>query len=114
MSLPKSLAPDVIVANASPSVAVLQLATKTTPIVFLLVAQGSAAAAAHLDLFQREPELTFPSSRRCFSRRTAAKRRRFVMSHDTRALQAWLGHKSIQHTVRYTELAPERFKDFWR
>jgi integrase len=34
--------------------------------------------------------------------------------HDTRALQAWLGHKSIQHTVRYTELAPDRFKNFWR
>jgi site-specific recombinase XerD len=32
----------------------------------------------------------------------------------TRALQAWLGHKNIQHTVRYTELAPDRFKDFWR
>jgi hypothetical protein len=25
-----------------------------------------------------------------------------------------LGHKNIQHTVRYTELAPDRFKDFWR
>jgi len=34
--------------------------------------------------------------------------------HDTRALQAYLGHKSIQHTVRYTELSPHRFKDFWR
>jgi site-specific recombinase XerD len=34
--------------------------------------------------------------------------------HDTRALQAYLGHKNIQHTVRYTELAPHRFKDFWR
>jgi site-specific recombinase XerD len=34
--------------------------------------------------------------------------------HNTRALQAWLGHKNIQHTVRYTELAPDRFKDFWR
>jgi integrase len=34
--------------------------------------------------------------------------------HDTRAIQAWMGHKNIQHTVRYTELAPERFKDFWR
>ena len=32
--------------------------------------------------------------------------------HDTRALEAWLGHKNIQHTVRYTELAPDRFKDF--
>jgi integrase len=34
--------------------------------------------------------------------------------HDTRALQAYLGHKNIQHTVRDTELAPTRFKDFWR
>jgi integrase len=33
--------------------------------------------------------------------------------HDTRALQAYLGHRNIQHTVRYTELAPDRFKDFW-
>ena len=33
---------------------------------------------------------------------------------DTRALQAYLGHRNIQHTVRYTELAPDRFKDFWR
>jgi integrase len=28
--------------------------------------------------------------------------------HDTRALQAYLGHKNIQHTVRYTELSPTR------
>jgi integrase len=34
--------------------------------------------------------------------------------HDTRALQAYLGHKNIQHTVRYTELSPNRFKNFWR
>jgi integrase len=33
--------------------------------------------------------------------------------HDTRAIQAYLGHKNIQHTVRYTELSPLRFKDFW-
>ena len=34
--------------------------------------------------------------------------------HDTRALQAYLGHRNIQHTVRYTELAPDRFKKFWK
>lgn len=33
--------------------------------------------------------------------------------YDTRAIQAYLGHKNIQHTVRYTELSPGRFKDFW-
>jgi type 1 fimbriae regulatory protein FimB/type 1 fimbriae regulatory protein FimE len=32
---------------------------------------------------------------------------------DTRSLQAYLGHRNIQHTVRYTELAPTRFKNFW-
>src|SRR5262245_26313263 len=34
--------------------------------------------------------------------------------HETRALQHYLGHRNIQHTVRYTEMAPDRFKDFWR
>jgi integrase len=34
--------------------------------------------------------------------------------HDTRALQAYLGHRNIQHTVRYTELSATRFKEFWR
>jgi len=34
--------------------------------------------------------------------------------HDTRSIQDYLGHKNIQHTVRYTELSPTRFKDFWR
>jgi site-specific recombinase XerD len=33
---------------------------------------------------------------------------------DTRSLQAYLGHKNIQHTVRYTELSATRFKDFWK
>ena len=32
---------------------------------------------------------------------------------DTRVVQHSLGHKNIMHTVRYTELSPERFKDFW-
>ena len=32
---------------------------------------------------------------------------------DTRTIQAYLGHKAIQHTVRYTELAPGRFEDLW-
>jgi type 1 fimbriae regulatory protein FimE len=33
---------------------------------------------------------------------------------DTRAIQQYLGHRNIQHTTRYTDLAPDRFKDFWQ
>lgn len=32
---------------------------------------------------------------------------------DTRAIQHYLGHKNIQHTVGYTQLAADRFKGFW-
>jgi type 1 fimbriae regulatory protein FimE len=34
--------------------------------------------------------------------------------HDTRSLQHYLGHRNIAHTVRYTDLAPDRFKGFWK
>ncbi len=33
--------------------------------------------------------------------------------HNTRALQHYMGHNNIMHTVRYTEMAPDRFKNFW-
>jgi site-specific recombinase XerD len=32
---------------------------------------------------------------------------------DPRALQQYLGHRNIQHTVRYTELTPHRLQNFW-
>jgi hypothetical protein len=34
--------------------------------------------------------------------------------HDTRAIQACLGHRIIQNTTRYTALTPQRFKEFFR
>jgi len=34
--------------------------------------------------------------------------------HDTRAIQHYLGHRNIQNTVRYTQLSPQRFEDFWK
>jgi integrase len=34
--------------------------------------------------------------------------------HDTRSLQAYLGHRNIQHTVRYSELSGTRFNSFWK
>lgn len=33
---------------------------------------------------------------------------------DTRALQHYLGHRNIQHTCAYSELAVNRFDKFWR
>jgi type 1 fimbriae regulatory protein FimE len=33
---------------------------------------------------------------------------------DTRAIQHYLGHRSIASTVRYTALAPDRFRGFWK
>ena len=35
-------------------------------------------------------------------------------SHDTRALQLYLGHSDIRHTVRYSELSSAAFNDFWK
>jgi type 1 fimbriae regulatory protein FimB/type 1 fimbriae regulatory protein FimE len=34
--------------------------------------------------------------------------------HDTRSIQAYLGHRNIQNTTRYTALAPHRFREFFR
>jgi type 1 fimbriae regulatory protein FimB/type 1 fimbriae regulatory protein FimE len=33
---------------------------------------------------------------------------------DTRSIQAFLGHRNIANTTRYTALAPDRFKGFWK
>jgi site-specific recombinase XerD len=33
---------------------------------------------------------------------------------DTRAIQAYLGHANIKNTVIYTQLSPQRFKNFWQ
>jgi site-specific recombinase XerD len=52
-------------------------------------------------------------SKRKVSGRVHGSAERHHLMHPE-ALQAYLGHKNIQHTVRYTELAPTRFKDFWR
>lgn len=33
---------------------------------------------------------------------------------DTRAIQLYLGHRNIQHTVLYTQLSVDRFTQFWK
>jgi type 1 fimbriae regulatory protein FimB/type 1 fimbriae regulatory protein FimE len=32
---------------------------------------------------------------------------------DTRTIQDYLGHRNIQNTERYTQLAPGKFKGLW-
>lgn len=34
--------------------------------------------------------------------------------HDTRAIQAYLGHSNIKNTVIYTNLSSQRFNRFWK
>ena len=34
--------------------------------------------------------------------------------HDTRTIQQYLGHRNIQHTIRYTELSANCFAQFWQ
>jgi integrase len=62
-----------------------------------------------------------PQSRiRCVTRQCRLNRSktsgadRFAGERTTGTIQACLGHKSIQHTARYTELAPTRFKSLFR
>jgi type 1 fimbriae regulatory protein FimB/type 1 fimbriae regulatory protein FimE len=41
----------------------------------------------------------------------------FVLANagqDTRSIQAYLGHRNIQHTTKYCELLPNRFRNFWK
>lgn len=80
-------------------------------------------------LTEREAPMTSAGFRRMFSRVGALSSLDFPVhphmlrhacgyklandGHDTRAIQLYLGHKNIQHTVRYTELSAECFADFW-
>src|SRR6516165_6410560 len=92
--------------------------------------QREQGASSHVFMTERDGPITPKAFHALFGRIGARAKMQFLIhphmlrhgcgyalanaGHDTRALQAWLGHKNIQHTVRYTELAPDRFKTFWR
>ena len=87
-------------------------------------------AGRYVFMSERETPMSLVGSRRMIGRLGKAARMPFpihphMLRHaygyklandgqDTRALQHYLGHKNIQHTVRYLELSPERFRDFWK
>ncbi|HUG03964.1 MAG TPA: tyrosine-type recombinase/integrase [Steroidobacteraceae bacterium] len=83
--------------------------------VFLSEREGPMTAAGARKMLARLGELAgFPFTVHPHMLRHACGFALANAGHDTRALQHWLGHKNIQHTVRYTELSPARFKNFWR
>lgn len=86
-----------------------------SPYVFSSERKGPLTAAAVRKIVSRAGELAdigFPVHPHMLRHATGY----YLASkgQDTRAIQAYMGHKNIQHTVRYTELSPERFKDFWK
>jgi site-specific recombinase XerD len=99
--------------------------------VLRVLQRSQTPSAAYLFLSERGTPLTPEAFARMLTRTAKAARLTSLRIHphmlrhacgyklandgvDTRALQHYLGHKNIQHTVRYTELAPNRFRNFWR
>jgi type 1 fimbriae regulatory protein FimB len=38
----------------------------------------------------------------------------YALGIDLRTIQEWLGHRSIEMTVRYTRISQRRFNGLWR
>jgi hypothetical protein len=62
-------------------------------------------------MIERPGEFDFKPIRTCCGTPAALRWRPRVKTPGRCRL---IGHRNIQHTVRYTELSPDRFKDFWR
>jgi integrase len=93
----------------------LQRTSEDSPYVFVTERGGPLTTATVRKLIARAGEaagIGFPVHPHML--RHAAGYKLANDGQDTRAIQHYLGHRNIQHTVRYTELAPDRFKSFWR
>jgi type 1 fimbriae regulatory protein FimB/type 1 fimbriae regulatory protein FimE len=85
------------------------------PYVFVTEREGPMTAATARKLIARAGELAkLPFPIHPHMLRHACGFKLASEGQDTRAIQQYLGHKNITHTVRYTELSPDRFKNFWR
>jgi site-specific recombinase XerD len=49
-----------------------------------------------------------------FSRVLLLRRQQVLHNLAATVIQAYLGHRSIMSTVRYTAMTPNRFKNFWK
>lgn len=85
------------------------------PYIFVTERKGPLTASTVRKLIARagrKAEISFPVHPHML--RHACGYRLANKGHDTRAIQSYLGHTNIQHTVRYTELAAGRFNEFWK
>ena len=87
--------------GVSPYVFVTEAGTPVTTAWFLMIQRTGVAA-----------KLPFPVHPHMLRHSTGYKLAND--GHDTRSLAHYLGHRNLQSTARYTALAPDRFRDFWR
>jgi type 1 fimbriae regulatory protein FimB/type 1 fimbriae regulatory protein FimE len=86
-----------------------------SPYLFVTERKGPMTPATARKIIMRAGELAkFPFPIHPHMLRHSAGYKFANEGHDTRAIQQYLGHRNITHTVRYTELSPDRFKNFWR
>src|SRR5215468_9978014 len=88
--------------QGSPYVFVTEAGTPVTMAWFLRMVQRTGRAA----------KLPFPVHPHMLRHATGFKLAND--GHDTRSLAHYLGHRNLQSTARYTALAPDRFKGFWK
>src|SRR5215831_2405661 len=86
----------------SPYVFVTEAGTPVTPAWFLRMVQRTGTGA----------KLPFPVHPHMLRHSTGYKLAN--QGEDTRSLAHYLGHRNLQSTARYTALAPDRFKGFWK
>ncbi|HFD86971.1 MAG TPA: integrase [Gammaproteobacteria bacterium] len=94
---------------------ILQRDYPDTPYVFVTERKGPLTTATVRKLVARAGEkakLGFPVHPHML--RHACGYKLANDGQDTRAIQLYMGHRNIQHTVRYTELAADRFNGFWK
>jgi type 1 fimbriae regulatory protein FimB/type 1 fimbriae regulatory protein FimE len=93
----------------------LRRAYPDSPYVFVTEREGPMTPATARKLIARAGELAkLPFPIHPHMLRHACGYKLASEGQDTRSIQQYLGHKNITHTVRYTELSPERFKGFWK
>jgi len=88
---------------------------RNSPYVFVGERRGPLTASTVRKIVSRAgvaAGLSFPIHPHCF--RHSCGHKLAMDGRDTRSIQHFLGHKNICHTVVYTSLSPERFKDFWQ